>query len=69
MSFMADGGVWIRDDLEAFAEMVRTNTEAALADPPRSYHDIQAVPLPAPLALLLGGVAALVLVRRPARTA
>jgi len=60
------GGQWFRDDLAGFMDRVQANTLAALAAPPRSYHDISAVPLPAPLALIGAALGALLLLRRNA---
>ncbi len=68
-SFIAGDGVWVRDDLAGFAAQIEWVARAALADPARSYYDIEAVPVPLPLAMIIAGVAGLVLVRRGARVA
>src|SRR5690606_34612925 len=56
--YMAEGGMWFTDPI-GFALQVEAVTKAALANPPVSYHDIAAVPVPAPLGLLAVGIAAL----------
>lgn len=59
-------GQWFKDDLLGFMDQVQANTLAALATPPRSYHDISAVPLPAPFALIGAALGALLVLRRDA---
>lgn len=62
------GGTWIRDDAGRYAALVAERTAAGLAQPPGSFRTydpadyVAAIPLPAPLALLAGGMGALALV-------
>ncbi|MCB1353728.1 MAG: hypothetical protein KDK03_13425 [Rhodobacteraceae bacterium] len=62
------GGTWIRDDAGRYAALVAERTAAGLAQPPGSFRTydpadyVAAIPLPAPLALLAGGIGALALV-------
>ncbi len=65
-NFMTSGGQWFTNPLD-FASEIERVTKLALADPPRSYHDIAPIPVPAPLGLLVVGVGAIAFVRRRAR--
>lgn len=65
-----EGGSWFRDDPDAYAAQLELTRLAALASPPRSYHDLRpsdtpsAVPVPAPLLLMGSALAGLALMRR-----
>jgi hypothetical protein len=59
----ADQGQWF-DNLFDFSRQVEANTALALANPARSIYQIAPIPLPAPLMLVLAGIAALAGVSR-----
>jgi hypothetical protein len=59
----AGQGHWF-DNLFDFSRQVEANTALALADPARSIYKIAPIPLPAPMLLVLAGIAALAGVSR-----
>lgn len=59
------GGRWFREDeLGAYSLAILNNTREAISNPPASDFNTAPIPIPAPFALLAGGIFALVLIRR-----